>query len=775
MFLRYGHRRHARPLLAIVLALAALLVQRPAPRGTAALGLQSGGPPQPLVYPQARRSDQVDDYFGTKVADPYRWLEDPDSDETQAWIAAERKLTAGYFAGMDELEPIAAHYNDLLDYERLSSPYKRGSHYFYLYNNGHQGQSILYTTDALDGPGRVLLDMNRFSRDGTIALAGTATARDGSLLAYGLSQNGSDFSEWHLRDVATGQDLPDVIHGIRGGGVSWIPDSTGFYYSRFPLPDPSAPRGAENLGQQVYYHRVGTDQTDDPLVYEEPDHPDYLFNVFETQDERFLVLSVSNSAEFKNEVLYEDLQAPDAGFIGLRSGFGAGYGYLGNDGSRFYFYTNHDAPKQRVVAIGLDNPAVEQDVIPEVADSLDDAGMIGDRFYGEYLHDAHSQIEVFDLNGAALGVLPLPGIGSAGSPAGYRDNPERFFSFTSFNTPPAIYRYDASTGEVSLWRSPRLSFTADDFQTTQVFYTSKDGTRVPMFISYKKGVQLDGTNPTLLYGYGGFNISETPGFSPANILWMEMGGIFALPNIRGGGEYGEAWHQAGTRLNKQHGFDDFIAAAQYLIDNHYTSTPKLAIWGGSNGGLLVGAVETQRPDLFGAAVPEVGVMDMLRFQKFTIGRLWVSEYGSSDDPDQFKALLAYSPLQNIKPGTAYPPTLIMTADHDDRVVPGHSFKFAATMQADQAGPAPVLIRIEADAGHGGTSSGYKLAQQSRDRLAFLAHVLKVTVPAGWRSGTSAAPDLNARLLMRAGSDQAAEGDRRLKFGPLDDEAAAVQP
>lgn len=676
-------------------------------------------------YPPARRADQTDDYHGTSVADPYRWLEDPDSPETRAWIEAENQITFEYLKALPGRDALQERLTKLWDYERFGLPHRKADRYFYSRNDGLQNQSVLYVTPSPDEPGRVLLDPNMLSPDGTVALSGYALSEDGRFMAYGLSVAGSDWQEWRVRDVETGEDRPDHLRWVKFSGASWTHDGTGFFYSRYDAPPPGEELQQANYFQKLYFHRLGTEQNEDRLIYEQPEHKEWGFGGRVTEDGRYLIIRVWHGTEPKNRVFYRDLAQPDSPVVELLSDADARYNFVGNDGPLFWFTTDLDAPRGRLIAIDTQNPDPEHwaEVLPQSEDTLEGVSLVGDRFIAQYLHDAHARVRVHDVDGAWVRDVDLPGLGSVGGFGGRRDRSETFYAFTSFTVPTTIYRYDVATGESVLWRRPQVDFDPDAYETTQIFYASKDGTRVPMFLTHKRGLTLDGTNPTYLYGYGGFDVSLTPGFSVANLVWLEMGGVYAMPNLRGGGEYGEEWHQAGTKLRKQNVFDDFLSAAEWLIENKYTSPAKLAIGGGSNGGLLVGACLTQRTDLFGAAVPAVGVLDMLRFHKFTIGWGWVSDYGSPDDPDEFRALYAYSPLHNIRPGTKYPATLITTSDHDDRVVPAHSFKFAAALQAAQAGDAPILIRIETKAGHGAGKPTAKIIEELADRWAFLSQAL----------------------------------------------------
>ena len=680
-------------------------------------------------YPSSPKSDRVDDYHGTIVADPYRFLEDPDSEETKVWVEAENKVTFGYLNEIPAREKIKQRLTKLWDYEKYSIPFQEGENYFYFKNDGLQNQSVLYTLKTLDGEPKVLLDPNKLSADGTVALSGLSISENGKLLAYGLSSSGSDWQEWKVRDVETTEDLPDHLKWIKFSGASWTNDNQGFFYSRYDEPNEKTKLEDINYYQKLYYHKLGTSQTEDTLIYQRPDQKEWGFGGGVTEDGHYLVISVWLGTDPKNLFFYKDLTNQNAEVVELIKEFEADYSFIDNDDSVFYFRTDLDAPRAKVIAIDSKNPdkSAWQEIIPQAAETLESVGILNNQFVADYLKDAHSQVKIFDLNGTFVREVELPGLGSVGGFNGKRHDTETFYSFTSFTTPPTIYRYDIVSGKSQLFRQPKVDFNPADYETKQVFYRSKDGTQVPMFITYKKGVKLDGNNPTYLYAYGGFNISITPSFSVSSLVWLEMGGVYAVPNLRGGGEYGEEWHQAGMKLKKQNVFDDFIAAAEWLIGNGYTKSDKLAIAGGSNGGLLVGACMTQRPDLFGAALPAVGVMDMLRFHKFTIGWAWISEYGSPDNLEEFKALYAYSPLHNLKPGTAYPATMITTADHDDRVVPAHSFKFAAALQTAHTGNAPVLIRIETKAGHGAGKPTTKIIEEAADKWSFLVRTLDMKV------------------------------------------------
>lgn len=681
-------------------------------------------------YPQARRSDQVDDYHGLEVADPYRWLEDPDSEETRAWIEAENKLTFAYLKQIPQRDAIEKRLTKLWNYEKYGVPSQHGGRYFYTRNDGLQNQSVLYWAPSLEAEPKLLLDPNALSAEGTVALSGTAISDDGKQLAYGLASAGSDWQEWRVREVETGKDLEDHLRWVKFSGASWTPDNQGFFYSRYDEPKAEEQLTAQNYFQKLYYHRLGTPQSEDRLVYDRSDEKEWGFDGHVTDDGRYLAITIWRGTERKNNLFYLDLKKPDAQVVELLTGFEARYEFLGNNDAEFWLRTDLDAPKNRIVAINLARPEREHwsEVVPEGDDVLEEAHVVGNRFFASYLSDAHSRIRMFDLKGEALGDVELPQLGTAVGFDGRRDDRETFYAFTSFTTPTTIYRFDLDQNQSEAFRKPKVDFDPVRYETKQVFYASKDGTKIPMFITARKGLKLDGSNPTYLYGYGGFDIPMTPNFAVDRIVWLELGGVYAMANLRGGGEYGREWHEAGMKQRKQNVFDDFIAAAEWLIDQGYTSREKLAISGRSNGGLLVGACLTQRPDLYGAALPAVGVMDMLRFHKFTIGWAWVSDYGSAENADEFKSLYAYSPLHNIKPGVKYPATLVTTADHDDRVVPAHSFKFAATLQAAQAGPAPILIRIETSAGHGAGKPTSKSIEELADSYSFLVKSLGMQTP-----------------------------------------------
>lgn len=681
-----------------------------------------------LVYPQTKTVDVVDDYQGVKVPDPYRWLEDLDSPEVKAWVEAQNRVTFSFLESIPARTAIRNRITELFDFERFDVPSVSGGRYFFTRNSGLQNQSVLYVADGLNSEPRVLLDPNTLSADGTVALAGADVTDDGKLLAYAIARAGSDWNELYVRSVEIGKDLPDHIKWVKFSGISWTLDGKGFFYSRYDEPK-DAKLEASNYYQKLYYHRLGTPQSEDRLIYDRPDRKEWMFTGEVTDDGRYLIIYVSVGTEPKNRVYYLDLKEENAQVVRLLDKFDAEYVFIDNDGPIFWFRTDLDAPRRRVVAIDIRRPeqASWKELIPQAAETLESVSVVDGMFLASYLKDAYSQVKVFDLSGKFVRQVALPGIGNTWGFDGKRSDRETFYAYTSYTTPGTIYRYVVKTGESVVYKQPKVRFNPDDYETRQIFYASKDGTRIPMFITHRKGLVLDGNAPTLLYGYGGFSIPNLPRFAVSRVVWMEMGGVYAEACIRGGGEYGEDWHNAGRLKNKQKCFDDFIAAAEWLIANRYTRPARLAIQGGSNGGLLVGACMTQRPELFGAVLPAVGVLDMLRFSQYTIGWAWTSEYGRPDDPEMFPVLKAYSPLHNLKPGTHYPATLLTTADHDDRVVPSHSFKFAAALQAAQAGPAPVLIRIETRAGHGAGKPTSKRIEEAADQLAFLTQALHMKV------------------------------------------------
>ena len=659
-----------------------------------------------LIYPQTQKIDQVDNYHGTLVPDPYRWLEDTDSVETKAWVAAQNQVTFGFLEKIPARERIRKRMTELWDFPKAYNFIKVGDRYFQPRNTGVQNQNVLFVQAGLQEEARVLIDPNTLAADGTVAMTQFEASKDGKWVAYALNVSGSDWMTWRIRSVDRLEDLPDRIEWSKFSSAAWLPDSTGFFYASYDTPQPGQSLTGVNYNQKIYLHVLNTSQAQDTLVYQRPDQKEWAFTPIVSEDGKYLVLHVWLESDICNWVFYKAL-AGNSEIVELISELEAAFEFLGNDGPLFYFRTDLNAPRGRLVAIDVTRPQKENwaTLIPESRDVLESVRIVHDQFICLYQRDAHHLLYRYNLKGELLGEIALPMLGSVMTPYGYpisgsRADDELFFLFSSFVCPVIVYRYDFNQDACQKVFSPPVPFNFDPYEVNQVFVPSKDGTWVPMFLIHRKDLLKDGQNPTLLYGYGGFSISIMPDFTVNRLVWLEMGGVLAVANLRGGGEYGDDWHRAGTIHRKQNVFDDFIACAEYLIAKKYTSTPKLAIQGDSNGGLLVGACMTQRPELYGAALPAVGVMDMLRFHKFTIGWSWTSDYGSSDDPDQFKTLYAYSPLHNIKPGTHYPPILITTADHDDRVVPGHSFKFAATLQAAQEGDAPALIRIQTKAGHG---------------------------------------------------------------------------
>ena len=679
-----------------------------------------------LEYPQTRRTDHIDILHGVSIPDPYRWMEDIDSEETRAWIEAQNQLTQAYLENAPMRDQIRQRMTELWDYEKFGVPEVHAGRYFYTYNTGLENQDVLYWMQGLDGEARCLLDPNTLSEDGTKALTGTAVSNNGKFLAYGISEAGSDWQEWFVRKVEDAQDMPDHLEWVKFSGAAWDKQDEGFFYSRYDAPGEGDLLKKTNYFQKLYYHKLGTDQDEDILIYERPDHKEWGFGGEVTEDGNYLVIYVWVGTQDEVGIFYKDLTKPDADVVELLDQFDAEYQLVANIGTTFYFLTTQNAPLRRVVAIDITKPHQEnwREVIPEGEDALQSVDLIAGKFICTVLHDAVSQVKIFDENGNFAGMIDLPGLGTVAGFHGKQDARETFYSYTDITTPSRVYRFDVQKQTSELFRSPKLVFDPSQYATEQVFVTSKDGTRVPTFISHRKDLQKNGELPTYLFGYGGFNISIPVMFKVPVLVWMEMGGVYAQVQLRGGGEYGEAWHAAGMKANKQNVFDDFISAGEGLITSGYTRREKLAIGGRSNGGLLIGAVMTQRPDLFGVCMPTVGVMDMLRFHKFTIGWAWVSDYGSPDDPDEFKAILAYSPYHNIKAGIEYPPTLVTTGDHDDRVYPAHSYKFAAALQAAQAGEAPILIRIDTRAGHGVGKPTAKLIEESADLWAFTLANLK---------------------------------------------------
>lgn len=671
-----------------------------------------------LVYPETQKGDVVDNYFGTEVPDPYRWLEDDNSEETRQWVIAQNKVSFGYLETIPFRDAVKERLTNMWNYPKQGAPFKRNNIYFYSFNTGLQNQSIIYKQNSLEEKGEVFLDPNKLSDDGTVALAAFSISPDEKYVAYGISRAGSDWMEYFVKDVETGTDLDDHLEWIKSSGAAWLND--GFFYSRFDTPTEGDVLKGENINSKVFFHTAGTLQSEDLLIYADPEHPERTFSVDASDDQKILTIYAYESTS-GNACGFRKVEDENKEFTWLLETFDNNFFTIGNKDNILYIMTDLGAPMYRLIAVDIDNPEPENwiDIIPEKeGEVLESCSLVGGSLIATYLKDAHNVSIVFDLEGNRLHEVDLPGIGSVGGFGGNLEDEFTFYTFTSFNYPPAIFKYTIAENRSELYHKTELDFDGEDYETKQVFYTSKDGTKVPMFIIFKKGVELDGTNPTILYGYGGFNISYTPTFSIMRAAWLEKGCIWALANLRGGGEYGEAWHKAGTILNKQNVFDDFIAAAEYLIDNDYTSPEKLGIFGGSNGGLLVGAVTNQRPDLFAAAIPAVGVMDMLRFQKFTIGRYWTTDYGSSDDPEQFEYIYRYSPLHNISTDKEYPAVMATSADHDDRVVPAHSFKYIATLQDKYTGERPVIIRIETDAGHSAGKPTDKAIEEAADELSF---------------------------------------------------------
>ena len=679
-----------------------------------------------FTYPEIHRDSTIDIYHGTKVPDPYRWLEDPDSAQTQDWVAKQNKLTFDFISSVPVREQIKTRLKSLMNYPRYSSPYKRGGRYFFWKNNGLQNQSVLYSQKTLDGQPNIVINPNLLSKDGTVAVSTTAVSENGALLAYAVSRSGSDRQEIKIRTIDSGIDYEETLQWCRFTSIAWKHNNTGFFYDRFPDPN-TVPVDDQTNYNKVYWHKLATPQSQDKLIYERPDNKELGFASFVTEDGKFLILHVYHGTSPKNRIYYRPVESTGP-FIKLLDDADASYNFIGNVGSVFYFNTDLEAPRGRVIAIDINNPERNnwQTILPQTEDVIDYVGLINNHFVIAYMHDVHHQLKIYNLGGDFVREIPLPTLGTVSGLSGKHDDTEMFFSFTSFLFPTTNYRYDFQNDKLSIFQKPEIDFNPSTYQTRQVFYYSKDGTRVPMFITHKKGLKLDSSNPTLLYGYGGFNINIKPSFSVSVINWLEMSGVYCVANLRGGSEYGETWHQAGMLDKKQNVFDDFISAAEWLIANKYTNTKKLAIRGGSNGGLLVAACMLQRPDLYGAVVCQVPVADMLRYHKFTVGRYWIPEYGNAEaSAEHFKFLYAYSPLHNVREGVSYPPILITSADTDDRVVPSHSKKFAATLQEKAAGKNPILLRVETKAGHGGGKPITKVIEEQADIYAFLFKVLNM--------------------------------------------------
>jgi prolyl oligopeptidase len=689
----------------------------------------------PIRYPVTKKIDHTDDYHGTTVADPFRWLEEDvrKSDDVKKWVDSQNEVTFAYLKALPGREAIKKRLTELWNYEKYSIPVKSGGRYFYSKNDGLQNQSVYYTLDNLEGEPRVLIDPNKMSKDGTVALTSEEVSDDGKYLAFGIAEAGSDWQTWKVMDVASGKILGDEVKWVKYSAPAWSSDGKGFFYSRYPEPKTGEEFQKLTFNMMLCYHRVGSAQSEDVIVEKRPEHPDWGISGSPSKDGRYLVIAMRKGTDARHRIAYRDLAEPLAMAVDLIEDFDNEYTFVGNDGPDFFFKTDFKAPRGRLIALDIRKPAREnwKEIIPEAKENLRSVTLVGNLIFASYLKDARSEVKLFAPDGSFVREVDLPGIGTAEGFKGRRTDFETFYSFSSFNMPPRIYRYNLITGRSSLYRQPTVKFNPDNYEVKQVFCTSKDGTSVPIFITARKGLKLDGSNPTLLYGYGGFNNPLTPSFSMERFSWLEMGGVLAVANLRGGGEYGKDWHKAGTKLQKQNVFDDFIAAGEYLTKEGYTRADKLAIHGRSNGGLLVGACMTQRPELYGACLPAVGVMDMLRFHKFTAGRFWTDDYGSADNAEEFKALYAYSPYHAVLKGEKknYPPTLVTTADTDDRVVPGHSFKFAAALQEKQSGDAPVLIRIETRAGHGAGKPTAKMIEEVADEWAFLVKNLNMKVPA----------------------------------------------
>lgn len=708
--------------LSTLMAVCSALFALKAVTGAPAAAAPAGEP----VYPGAKRGDHVDQYHGIKVFDPYRWMENIDSPATRVWVEAEAKLTSEYLAAIPGREQMARRLSEIWNFERWTAPEKHGARWFYLHNDGLQNQSVLFTGAEPPEPARVLLDPNALAKDGTIALKETGFSDDGRLMAYGLSEAGSDWEVWRVRDIATGKDLPDEIHRAKFTKASWRKDSSGFYYSGYSAVPEGESLKAPSQFHKVFFHTLGTPQSQDRQIYVRTDDADWYVSGQVTDDGRYLIITANHGTDVKNTLLVADLSASDSAVKPIIADPNANYTFIGNVGSTLYVQTDDDAPRFRVIAIDVARPerAHWRTIVPESKDTLDGTTLVGHQLIAQYLHDAHSVVRRYAPDGKEMGELKLPGLGTTSGFAGRIDDAVTYYSYTDYTTPASIYRLELKTGQAALWRAPHLNaFKPSEYETTQVFYSSKDGTRIPMFVTARKGTALNGQNPTILYGYGGFNDSLLPQFSPAIAAWLELGGVYAVANLRGGGEYGRAWHEAGMKAHKQNVFDDFIAAAEYLSAQHWTSPQRLAILGVSNGGLLIGAVEEQRPELFAAAVAQVGVMDMLRFREFTVGKGWEADYGSVDNEDEFRALLAYSPYHNVRRNVAYPPTLILTGDHDDRVFPAHSFKFAAAMQDADPHGNPILIRIDLRAGHGAGKPLSKRVDEVADSYSFVLNAM----------------------------------------------------
>lgn len=673
-----------------------------------------------IKYPDTKKTDSVDVYFGHQVADPYRWLEDDNSTETAQWVAEENKITNDYLATIPFREQLRSRLTEIWNYPKYGVPFKKGDHYFFFKNDGIQNQSILYLQSSPDGESSVLLDPNKLSEDGTVALASMGISKDGKYLGYSVARGGSDWNEIYVMDIDSREVLTDHIKWVKFSGISW--KDNGFFYSGYEKPMEGSELSGQNQFHKVYYHTLGTSQDTDPIIFQDKEHPLRNFGAYLTEDESFLLISESESTSGNSLYASKIESLKNLDFHKIADGFDNDFNVVDNIGDQLLIMTNYEAPKQKLVLTAFNNsdPKKWEIIVPEKDQVLEGAGLVSDVLFTQYLEDASSKAYFYSLKGEFIHELELPTLGTLGGFNGEKGNSQAFYGFSSFTIPSSVYEYDIITGTSTLMHASEVDFDPTLYQTEQIFFTSKDKTKIPMFVVHKKDLKLDGNNPTLLYGYGGFNISLTPGFSVSRATFLEQGGVFVMVNLRGGGEYGEEWHKLGTLLNKQNVFDDFIYAAKYLINNKYTSSEKLAIAGGSNGGLLIGACMTQQPELFKVAIPMVGVLDMLRYHNFTIGWAWASDYGRSDDSEEmFNYLLNYSPLHNIKEGVNYPATLAITADHDDRVVPAHTFKFMATLQEKDGGKNPILVRIETKAGHGAGKPTSKQIDEATDMYGFI--------------------------------------------------------
>lgn len=676
-----------------------------------------------LTYPNTEKGDAEDTYHGKKIADPYRWLEDDYAEKTKDWVSEQNKVTFDYLDKISYRKDVRKRLGDLYNYTKYSAPYKVANQYYYSKQKGLQNQSVIYRTDNLADEGEVFLDPNTFSNDGTVALGGSSIDKSETYYAYIINRAGSDWAEIYVKNLSDKSNLSDTIKWAKFTGIAWKDD--GFFYNAYPAPDEKTAYSKANAGMKVFYHKLGNKQSQDELVFEDKNDPNKYFGAATTEDERFLIVTSSKGTS-GNDLRVKDLNNKDADFVAVVDDYESDIRLIDSEGDHLYFMTNRDAPNWRLIKLNINSPDQWTDVIPEDKKAvLRTTSFVGGKLFASYMDDVQTKVIRYDEDGSNPLTIELPGIGTAMGFGGKKKDKEFFFVFTSMINPPTMYRYDVETNKAEIFREPEIDFNGDGYVTKQVFYPSKDGTKIPMFIVHKKGLKLDGTNPTWLYGYGGFNVPLMPTFSTTRLAWLEQGGVYAMANLRGGGEYGKKWHNAGRLLNKQNVFDDFIAAAEYLISNNYTSSDKLAIHGGSNGGLLVGACMTQRPDLFRVALPAVGVLDMLRYENFTIGYAWASDYGSVKEKEHFENILTYSPLHNLEKGTSYPATMVLTADHDDRVVPAHSFKFAAALQDAHEGDDPVLIRVDVNAGHGAGKPTDKILDEYADIMSFMMYNMGV--------------------------------------------------